>query len=99
MVLASCVEEKNLYNPDEGTPEDAQLGLSTDFLLKTQRSIFITAVDGDGKSQAGVKFGVFMSQPYTGEGVISIDPVFVGYTDASGKWNRAIFMMKSIIKS
>ena len=22
MVLASCVEEKNLYNPDEGTPED-----------------------------------------------------------------------------
>lgn len=65
MVLASCVEEKNLYNPDEGTPEDAQLGLSTDFLLKTQRSIFITAVDGDGKSQAGVKFGVFMSQPYT----------------------------------
>ena len=34
MVLASCVEEKNLYNPDEGTPEDTQLGLSTDFLLK-----------------------------------------------------------------
>ena len=65
MVLASCVEEKNLYNPDEGTPEDTQLGLSTDFLLKTQRSVFITAVDGDGKSQAGVKFGVFMSQPYT----------------------------------
>ena len=54
MVLASCVEEKNLYNPDEGTPEDTQLGLSTDFLLKTQRSVFITAVDGDGKSQAGV---------------------------------------------
>ena len=44
MVLASCVEEKNLYNPDEGTPEDTQLGLSTDFLLKTQRSVFITAV-------------------------------------------------------
>ena len=45
MVLASCVEEKNLYNPDEGTPEDTQLGLSTDFLLKTQRSVFITAVE------------------------------------------------------
>ncbi|MDC2159094.1 LruC domain-containing protein [Bacteroides thetaiotaomicron] len=98
MVLASCVEEKNLYNPDEGTPEDAQLGLSTDFLLKTQRSIFITAVDGDGKSQAGVKFGVFMSQPYTGEGVISIDPVFVGYTDASGKLKAEVVIGNNVSK-
>lgn len=98
MVLASCVEEKNLYNPDEGTPEDTQLGLSTDFLLKTQRSIFITAVDGDGKSQAGVKFGVFMSQPYTGEGVISIDPVFVGYTDASGKLKAEVVIGNNVSK-
>ena len=78
MVLASCVAEKNLYNPDEGTPEDTQLGLSTDFLLKTQRSVFITAVDGVGKSQAGVKFGVFMTQTSTGEGVHSIYPVSDG---------------------
>ena len=98
MVLASCVEEKNLYNPDEGTPEDTQLGLSTDFLLKTQRSVFITAVDGDGKSQAGVKFGVFMSQPYTGEGVISIDPVFVGYTDASGKLKAEVVIGNNVSK-
>jgi len=98
LVLASCVEEKNLYNPDEGTPKDTQLGLSTDFLLKTQRSISITAVDGDGKSQAGVKFGVFMSQPYTGEGVISIDPVFVGYTDASGKLKVEVVIGNNISK-
>lgn len=89
---------ENLYNPDEGTPEDTQLGLSTDFLLKTQRSVFITAVDGDGKSQAGVKFGVFMSQPYTGEGVISIDPVFVGYTDASGKLKAEVVIGNNVSK-
>ena len=70
----------------------------TDFLLKTQRSVFITAVDGDGKSQAGVKFGVFMSQPYTGEGVISIDPVFVGYTDASGKLKAEVVIGNNVSK-
>lgn len=98
LVLASCVEEKNLYNPDEGTPEDTQLGLSADFFLKKERSISITAINGDGKSQAGVKFGVFMSQPYTGEGVISIDPVFVGYTDDSGKLKAEVVVGNNVSK-
>ena len=47
--------------------ENAELGLSTDFSLKTERSISITATDGEGKTQKGVKMGIFASQPYTGE--------------------------------
>ena len=85
LIFASCIEEKNLSIQNEEDMENAELGLSTDFSLKTERSISITATDGEGKTQKGVKMGIFASQPYTGEGIISVEPIFVGYTDASGK--------------
>ena len=86
LIFASCIEEKNLSTQNEEDLENAELGLSTDFSLKTERSISITATDGEGKTQKGVKMGIFASQPYTGEGIISVEPIFVGYTDASGKF-------------
>ena len=88
LIFASCIEEKNLSIQNEEDMENAELGLSTDFSLKTERSISITATDGEGKTQKGVKMGIFASQPYTGEGIISVEPIFVGYTDASGKFEK-----------
>ena len=78
--------------------ENAELGLSTDFSLKTERSISITATDGEGKTQKGVKMGIFASQPYTGEGIISVEPIFVGYTDASGKLNADVVVANNLSK-
>lgn len=96
LIFASCVEEKNLYDQNGEASADEQLGLSTDFLLKSPKSISITAVDGNGEAQKGVKFGVFTSQPYTGDGVIDIDPSFVGYTDASGKLNAEVVIANNV---
>ena len=90
LIFASCIEEKNLSTQNEEDMENAELGLSTDFSLKTERSISITATDGEGKTQKGVKMGIFASQPYTGEGIISVEPIFVGYTDASGKFEKGL---------
>ena len=64
LIFASCIEEKNLSTQNEEDLENAELGLSTDFSLKTERSISITATDGEGKTQKGVKMGIFASQPY-----------------------------------
>lgn len=68
---------KNLSTQNEEDLENAELGLSTDFSLKTERSISITATDGEGKTQKGVKMGIFASQPYTGEGIISVEPILL----------------------
>ena len=62
LIFASCIEEKNLSTQNEEDLENAELGLSTDFSLKTERSISITATDGEGKTQKGVKLGIFASQ-------------------------------------
>ena len=53
LIFASCIEEKNLSIQNEEELENAELGLSTDFSLKTERSISITATDGEGKTQKG----------------------------------------------
>ena len=99
LIFASCIEEKNLSIQNEEDMENAELGLSTDFSLKTERSISITATDGEGKTQKGVKMGIFASQPYTGEGIISVEPIFVGYTDASGKLNADVVVANNLLKS
>ena len=98
LIFASCIEEKNLSIQNEEDMENAELGLSTDFSLKTERSISITATDGEGKTQKGVKMGIFASQPYTGEGIISVEPIFVGYTDASGKLNADVVVANNLSK-
>ena len=98
LIFASCIEEKNLSIQNEEELENAELGLSTDFSLKTERSISITATDGEGKTQKGVKMGIFASQPYTGEGIISVEPIFVGYTDASGKLNADVVVANNLSK-
>ena len=98
LIFASCIEEKNLSTQNEEDLENAELGLSTDFSLKTERSISITATDGEGKTQKGVKMGIFASQPYTGEGIISVEPIFVGYTDASGKLNADVVVANNLSK-
>lgn len=98
LIFASCIEEKNLSTQNEEDMENAELGLSTDFSLKTERSISITATDGEGKTQKGVKMGIFASQPYTGEGIISVEPIFVGYTDASGKLNADVVVANNLSK-
>lgn len=90
LILASCIEEKNLSTSPGDNPEKAELGLSTDFSLKANRSISITASDGEGVTRKGVKFGVFASQPYTGDGIISVEPMYVGYTDESGQLNAEV---------
>lgn len=97
MFFVSCVEEKNLYVPEEPTGE-VQSGLEVDFAMKSEKSLSLTATDGSGKSWEGVKFGVFTQQPYTGEGVITIDPIFVGYTDASGKLNAEVVVANNVSK-
>ncbi|WP_455960768.1 LruC domain-containing protein [Bacteroides bouchesdurhonensis] len=96
LILVSCVDEKNLYKQDGETSKDEQLGLSSDFNLKTVKNISITALNGDGEPQKDVKFGIFMSQPYIGEGIISIDPVYVGNTDTSGKLDAEVVMANNI---
>ena len=98
LIFASCIEEKNLSIQNEEELENAELGLSTDFSLKTERSISITATDGEGKTQKGIKMGIFASQPYTGEGIISVEPIFVGYTDASGKLNADVVVANNLSK-
>ncbi len=58
LILVSCVDEKNLYKQDGEISKDEQLGLSSDFNLKTVKNILITALNGDGEPQKNVKFGV-----------------------------------------
>jgi hypothetical protein len=50
LIFASCIEEKNLSTQNEEDLENAELGLSTDFSLKTERSISITATDSRRKT-------------------------------------------------
>ena len=72
--------------------------LTGDVYKRQERSISITATDGEGKTQKGVKMGIFASQPYTGEGIISVEPIFVGYTDASGKLNADVVVANNLSK-
>lgn len=90
LIFASCVDEKNLYSPNEEEPEETKSGLVADFLLKMKKSISVTAVNGDGKVQKGVKIGIFASQPYGAEGRMVAEPAGVGYTDASGRLNTDV---------
>ena len=95
LAFVSCVENKDLYVPDEETPVE-EPGLVTDFLLKSEKNLSITAVDGNGDAQEGVKIGVFTKQPYTSEGGMNISPAFVGYTDASGTLNAEAVVANNV---
>ena len=95
LAFVSCVENKDLYVPDEETPVE-EPGLVADFLLKSEKSISVTAVDGNGDAQEGVKIGVFTKQPYTSEGSMNISPAFVGYTDASGTLNAEAVIANNV---
>lgn len=95
LAFVSCVENKDLYVPDEETPVE-ELGLITDFSLKSEKSISVTTMDGNGDAQEGVKIGVFTKQPYTSEGGMNISPAFVGYTDASGTLNAKAVIANNV---
>lgn len=95
LIFTSCVEDKNLYTPSEEPPTE-ELGLSTDFSLKSRKDISIIAVDGSGDAQKGVKYGVFTKQPYTSEGGMNVSPAFVGYTDDSGKLNAEVVIANNV---
>jgi hypothetical protein len=96
LIFASCVDEKNLYSPNEEEPEETESGLVADFLLKMKKSISVTAVNGDGKVQKGVKIGIFASQPYGAEGRMVAEPAGVGYTDASGRLNTDVVIANNL---
>ena len=93
LIFASCIEEKNLSTQNEEDLENAELGLSTDFSLKTERSISITATDGEGKTQKGVKMGIFASQPYTGEGIISLKSLLLHLLQDMGRCRKWMYGM------
>ena len=95
LTLVSCVENKDLHVPGEETSVE-EPGLIADFLLKSEKSISVTAVDGNGDAQEGVKIGIFTKQPYTSEGSMNISPVFVGYTDASGTLNAEAVVANNV---
>ena len=63
LIFASCIEEKNLSIQNEEELENAELGLSTDFSLKTERSISITATEGEGKTQNGLNHRILARPP------------------------------------
>lgn len=95
LAFISCVENKDLYVPDEEIPME-EPGLVADFLLKSEKSISVTAIDGNGDAQEGVKIGIFTKQPYASDGSTNISPAFVGYTDASGTLNAEAVIANNV---
>ena len=86
--FSSCLK-KEVYNGNEDDQND--LDLSFKFEMRTEKNLSLSATDGEGRPGAEVLFGVYATQPYTEEGCISgVTPLYIGYTDASGRLNDKI---------
>lgn len=97
LFFTSCLQEKNLYNPDEENQDNDKIGLITDFALKTEKtSVAIHATDINGKAAEGVEFGIYTSNPYSeGDGLLG-NPAFVGYTNKDGKLEAKVVVANNI---
>ena len=86
LFFASCLQEKDVYNPDRDDQDENKVGLITDFSLKTDKtSVTIHATTIDGRAAEGVKYGIYTSNPYLNEDGRLENPAFVGYTNGDGK--------------
>lgn len=96
LFLTSCLQEKNLYNPDDDNQND-KVGLTADFTLKTEKtSVTIHATATDGRVAKGVKFGIYTSKPYlNGDGKLE-DPAFVGYTNENGTLEAKVVVANNV---
>ena len=97
LFLGSCLEEKNLYNPDNENQDNNKVGLLTDFSLKTEKtSVVIHAADLNGKAAEGVEFGIYTSRPCLNKDGKLENPVFVGYTNKAGELEAKVVVGKNI---
>lgn len=98
LFFASCLQEKNLYNPDNNDQDDSKIGLTTDFSLKTEKTVTIHATAIDGRAAEGVEFGIYTSTPYLNEDGKLENPAFVGYTNKDGKLEAKVVVAKNATK-
>lgn len=97
MLFSSCLQEKNLYNPDNEDQEDNKVGLFADFSLKTEKtSVTIHATGLNGQAAEGVEFGIYTSKPCQNEDGKLENPAFVGYTDKAGELKAKVVVGKNI---
>ncbi|WP_455671642.1 LruC domain-containing protein [Phocaeicola sp.] len=96
LFFSSCLQEKNLYNPDNENQDDDKVGLFADFSLKTEISVIIHARDINGRGAEGVRFGVYTSEPCLNEDGKLENPAFVGYTNKAGQLEAKVVVPKNI---
>ncbi len=96
LFFSSCLQEKNLYNPDNENQDDDKVGLFADFSLKTEISVSIHATDINGEAAEGVKFGVYTCEPCQNEDGKLEDPAFIGYTNKAGQLEAKVVVGKNI---
>ena len=93
LILASCVEEKDLSNSGNGGgQENEQTGLTADFSLRSEQTIVSVAVaQAEGlESVEGVKLGIYTSLPVSGADGKLEEPAVVGFTDKHGKFEATV---------
>lgn len=96
LFFSSCLQEKNLYNPDNENQDDDKVGLFADFSLKTEISVSIHATDINGRGAEGVRFGVYTSEPCLNEDGKLENPAFTGYTNEAGQLEAKVVVPKNI---
>lgn len=96
LFFSSCLQEKNLYNPDNENQDDDKVGLFADFSLKTEISVSIHATDINGRGAEGVRFGVYTSEPCLNEDGKLGNPAFIGYTNAAGRLEAEVVVPKNV---
>lgn len=96
LFFSSCLQEKNLYNPDNENQDDDKVGLFADFSLRTEVSVIIHATDINGKDAEGVRFGVYTSEPCLNEDGKLENPAFTGYTNEAGQLEAKVVVPKNI---
>ena len=97
LFFASCLQEKDVYNPDRDDQDENKVGLITDFSLKTDKtSVTIHATTIDGRAAEGVKYGIYTSNPYLNEDGRLENPAFVGYTNGDGKLEAKVVVANNV---